>query len=93
MHSFLLALVRLMDSENTTQGEIVSLDRNRYDNLCIFSLVRNKKAFGYPIHFETKYKSRNSTLQFSLRMTGDGNDYESNTKCTSVAQQSRVAYT
>ncbi|KAG2210911.1 hypothetical protein INT47_000065 [Mucor saturninus] len=88
-----IALVRLMDSENTTQGEIVSLDRNRYDNLCIFSLVRNKKAFGYPIHFETKYKSHNSTLQFSLRMTGDGNDYESNTKCTSVAQQSRVAYT
>lgn len=82
-----------MHSESTIQGQIVSLDKNHYDNLCVFSLVRNRRAFTFPIHFETKYKSHNSSLQFSLRMTGDGNDYESNTKCTTVAQQLTVDYT
>ncbi|KAG2210910.1 hypothetical protein INT47_000064 [Mucor saturninus] len=85
-------LVRLNNLNDATLEQIVSLDGYLYDVIDCFSLHRENAKSDTPIRLEIKHINHNSSLQFSFRMVGDGDDYQNARLCIAIGEQLTVAF-
>lgn len=84
--------MRLRGLSESTLKERVYLDNYSFDSVASLAVLCDARIFVSPIRLEIKYINHNSSVQFSLRMIGDGDDYGNPDVCVFTREQLSVAY-
>ncbi|KAG2209182.1 hypothetical protein INT47_005474 [Mucor saturninus] len=85
-------LVRLRGLGEMTLKDRVYLDDYSYDNVASLAVLCDARIFVSPIRLEIQSINHNSSLRFSVRMIGDGGEYENHDKCVFTREQLSMAY-
>lgn len=89
---FILALVKLKPLDSSNVEDIVSLTEYSYDRIFFFLLESDNRVFHTHIILEMKHLNHASSVQFSIRMTGDNDSSENTKKCVVLGEQLTIAY-
>lgn len=80
-------------SENTVLEGIVSTKKFSYNKICKISLSRPESIFyGMSVYLEMEYINHDYSLRFSLKITGDEDDYQGNNACLVIKEPLSVSY-
>lgn len=87
-----LELVKLKEVEGVVLDEILNLDNHPYEGVAWFILPCDGSIFASSFIFEARHINHNSTIQFSLRASGEEDGYNDKNKCVTIREHLTLAY-